>query len=269
MKLNVGDVEISISPNIDGITNYGKSILFRDMLFVCQLDEDVLNLINDTGELHDKVNSMVIVQLPIEKSYSKYYEDLVDLIKYIIFHNDKINIVYDGLWICNTKSKFYELSVKAVEETQRKITKNQYKLFPVVNKTCFNRSLSELNFTMPLGENTTFFAEISGPVVKTIESEILPLDYDITDGWKYIEVFPPAPEGEEGDSSSSASTVPLEPIGYQRIDTEESYTMDLRGMYSQILGNIASSVGIGNVTVTIKRIANPDIYGKVQDELLD
>ena len=266
MGLNVGDINISISGSADGIVNYGKAVLFRDMLLVLQLDEDTLNLINDTGELHDKVNSILILQLPIEKSLEEFHSTLVKLIRYIIYHNENIDIVYDALWVCSSTPEHYNLSVSAVTENQKKITKNQYKIFPKVEKTCFRRSFSDLNFTFSAGENTSYFAEPSGPDVTTVESELLPLDYDIHDGWKYIEVYPePDPEDEESGTSSGGSDVPLEPIGYKRIDTKETYTLDLRGMYSQIMGYVAASVTVGNIVVTATRIVNPDIYGKVQD----
>ena len=53
--------------------------------------------------------------------------------------------------------------------------------------------------------------------------------------------------------------------GWNKIDTIETHTINMRGMYSQNMGNISTSIINDNQTLTITRTVNSQIYGKTQE----
>ena len=124
MRENIKNcTDFEVTPSSDVVfKKYGNNVLNKDFLIAFHLDGSILELLK--GELHDKVNSLCIFELATESSLASFSKNLEELIKYIIYHNENIEIVNDKLWIVCANSNMYNKSIEIVKKCQKKITKN-------------------------------------------------------------------------------------------------------------------------------------------------
>lgn len=123
---------------------HDKYIMMGDAILVFQLDSDFKELMQ--GELNGKINSVTICHIPVESGIQQYYKDLSDLLDYII-HYQQNDIVFDHFYVVNKQKEFYDVALKAMKEQQKKITKNDFALFPKEKISCYNVDYTNLNFT--------------------------------------------------------------------------------------------------------------------------
>ena len=267
MRENIKNcTDFEVTPSSDVVfKKYGNNVLNKDFLIAFHLDGSILELLK--GELHDKVNSLCIFELATESSLASFSKNLEELIKYIIYHNENIEIVNDKLWIVCANSNMYNKSIEIVKKCQKKITKNAGKIFPQPESSCFNSKLPGFNFCISVTLNQSYFAEIGEPDIKeniTFFPKEKEEEIDFEDGWYYEEVWalPTTPGNKASDEMRPDGKVLT---GWNKIDTIETHTISMRGMYSQNMGNISTSIINDNQTLTITRTVNSQIYGKTQE----
>ena len=163
MRENIKNcTDFEVTPSSDVVfKKYGNNVLNKDFLIAFHLDGSILELLK--GELHDKVNSLCIFELATESSLASFSKNLEELIKYIIYHNENIEIVNDKLWIVCANSAMYNKSIEIVKKCQKKITKNAGTIFPQPESSCFNSKLPGFNFCISVTLNQSYFAEIGEP----------------------------------------------------------------------------------------------------------
>ena len=259
-KYRVGDVEIQLSSS-KPFTVYGKSLLLGNNLFVFQFDSDVQKLME--GELNGKINAITILHIPNETSPEEFCNNLKELFRYIIFHQQN-EIVMHNFWVVTPNKVLIEKAKEAVLSEQRKITKNSYELFPVVDKTCFGFNLAGYTFSAGVTMEQSYFGEITGPSTEITESDLLPLDTDVKDGWYYIAVYQ---QDSSGGSTKSASSSEPKLIGYIRKDLIETWNIPIRGMYAVAMGITCNCIENDNQSITIRRVINPSTYDKYVAEM--
>ena len=116
-------------PNKDfiKICNNNMILINDDTLLVFQMNDEVKDFIE--RELKDKVNGISIIHILIEEGLNKYKSSLKNLIEYIIFEQQN-NIVNDQLFIVNEDQNFHNAALDIINETKRKISKNNGEYFP-------------------------------------------------------------------------------------------------------------------------------------------
>ena len=182
------------------------------------------------------------------------------LIKHIIFYEQN-NIVYDNLFIINANSEYHNAAVKAVTENQRKITKNDYALFPVVSNSCFNKDITQMHFVISStsNPNQSYFAQEPSKSVTEVYTS-MPLNVDCTKEEPYASdpyyyELDPTYKSESTGSSSGASK-----FRYRKVDEHEVTKFKIVGHYAQPMGSFMAAVANGGGTLTIERTIPKNKY---------
>ena len=256
--MGIYDVNVSCTlTDIMKIIN-NKYAIVDDTLIVFQLSSEVLDMIKT--DYKGKFNGITIAHIPVETGVNQYYQDLSALIKHIIFYEQN-NIVYDNLFIINANSEYHNAAVKAVTENQRKITKNDYALFPVVSKSCFNKDITQMHFVISStsNPNQSYFAQEPSKSVTEVYTS-MPLNVDCTKEEPYASdpyyyELDPTYKSESSSSSSSVSN-----FRYRKVDEHEVTTFKIVGHYAQPMGSFMAAVANGGGTLIIKRTVPKNKY---------
>lgn len=123
----------------------GRNIVMEDNLIIFQLDHRIIDLMKK--DLHDRINSIIVLHLPIESGLAQYKNDLGELIDYIIYYQQN-QIVYDGFGVFSRKPEFTTAAKEVIQQHQRHITKNDYELFPVPETSCFDMDPAQFHFVL-------------------------------------------------------------------------------------------------------------------------
>lgn len=261
---HIYDLEISSSNHDLFLPINNRYILYKDSLFIFRLDEDILNTMKTT--LKNKVNSIMLFHIPIESGIHKYYDDLCNLLKYIIFEL-KNDITKGNLFIINKDDQFDSMARKAVNDCQRKITSNGYELFPVEKNTCFHTDLSNLNFVAsdPFDNNQSYYCE--APSYSNNEEKIdMGIGVDCSkepyksDG-TYYRKLPSTSSSGSSHSGTGSSTLQLP--HYERVWMHETYTFNMQGTYACLMGLFTTAVRKGDQSFSITRKMRYDEFHKV------
>lgn len=259
----MGMYDVSVSCTLTDIMKIinNKYAIVDDTLIIFQLSSEVLDMIKT--DYKGKFNGITIVHIPVETGVKQYYQDLSDLIKYIIFYEQN-NIVYDNLFIINANSEYHNAAVKAVNENQRKITKNDYSLFPVANKSCFNEDITQMHFVISStsNPNQSYFAEEPSKSVTEIY-ESMPLNVDCTKEEPYASdpyYYELDPTYKSESSSSTTGAGEESNFRYRKVDEHEVTTFKIVGHYAQPMGSFMAAVANGGGTLTIERTVPKNKY---------
>ena len=261
--LTMGLYDVNVSCTLTHIMKIinNKYAIVDDTLIVFQLSSEVLDMIKT--DYKGKFNGITIAHIPVETGVKQYYQDLSALIKYIIFYEQN-DIVYDNLFIINANSEYYNAAVKAVNDNQRKITKNDYALFPVANKCCFNKDITQMHFVISSTSNVnqSYFAEEPSKAVTEIYKS-MPLNVNC----KTEEPYASDPYYYELDptyeSESSSSDGGETNFRYRKVDEHEVTTFNIKGHYAQPMGSFMAAIANGGGTLTIERTVPKDKYNVV------
>ncbi len=263
-----------------------RYIVCNDTLIIYQMDERVIDLLE--GDLNGKINGINVCNVVYEMGTKAYYEAITELIKYIIFKQQN-DIVFGNLFFINEFSQFHQVAVQAVLENQRKITKNSYELFPVVDDNCFNVGLTQYHFCVgfPDDYHRSWFGE-EASYSMTVEEIMMPPGIDCTieepycsDGTYYEKVETEGGEDgggdrslrsalnlqqfadgddEGGDGGEGGEGEEEEIIQYKRVWNIENYTIPLKRFYSQCMGLFNSAVQERTASISITHKVRPDEY---------
>ena len=259
------DVTITTNPGDFFKVYEGRYMMVNDTLIVYQLDHRVIDLLD--GELKGKVNGINVLHVPIESGVSDYKQNCAELIKYIIFHQQN-DIVKNNLFFANEKIEFHNAAIEACNENQRKITKNSYALFPIVDKACFNTGLCGYNFTIAYKDdfNRSWFGD-EAQYTHPREEELMPIGVNClteepykSDGCYYEETEESKQQGEILTPEEYA-----EVIQFNRVWIHEKYVIPLKKYFSQSMGTFASGVCESTGSITIEHLVRPDEYMVIVD----
>lgn len=310
------DVTIEVEDSEQAKIYNDFSILVNDSLLVFQLDGKVKELME--GELNGQINGITIIHLPIEGGVKPYSEALTELINYIIYDQQN-DIVNDQLFIINKEDPFHQETVKVIKENQKKITKNNYELFPKDDTSCIQADPASFHVTFQ-GENEhlyyygEFELEVSDELIELSEGDEVDLSGDTY--YEYVPVIEPS-EGDESSSDSESSNNDEEESEPEAVKIEdlldlvsdenstelvlakikakaqssqsssdsgdggsggtvsdvivqehwkkETYTLPLKGMFSQTVGTLNNAVQSSENKIVISRLVNPDYYNIIPD----
>ena len=280
-------------------------ILISDTLLVFQLDGRVKELME--GELNGQINGISIIHLPIEGGLKTYSENLVDLINYIIFDQQN-GIVNDQLFVINKEDAFHNETIKIIQENQKKITKNNYELFPKEDTSCIQADPSTFHVTFPGGNEHQYYfgefeLEVSDEIVELEEGD----EIDISGDTYYEYIVEKSSDDEEEESTTSeddeeekepeaikvedpndlvdeedeehklvlsklkekaksqGSGGSVANVKVQEHWKKETYTLALRGIFSQKIGSISSGIQNSENKIIVSRLVNPDYYNIIPD----
>jgi hypothetical protein len=210
-----------------------------------------------------KFNGITIAHIPVETGVKQYYQDLSALIKYIIFYEQN-NIVYDNLFILNANSEYHNAAIKAVNENQRKITKNDYALFPIADKCCFNKDITQMHFVISSTSNVnqSYFAQEPSKSVTEVYTS-MPINVDCSRKEPYASdpyYYELDPDYQSESDGSSSSTGAESNFRYRKVDEHEVTTFKIVGHYAQPMGSFMAAVANGGGTLTIERTVPKDKY---------
>jgi hypothetical protein len=232
------------------------------------MDERVIDLLD--GELNGQINGINVCNVVYEMGTKAYYEACCELIKYIIFKQQN-DIVFGNLFFINEFGPMHQAAVKAVQENQRKITKNSYELFPVVDDNCFGIGMTQYHFAVGFKDDfhRSWFGE-EASYSMTVEEIMMPEGIDCTieepycsDG-TYYEKVETEDEGGGGGGDDSGGEggegEAEEVIQYKRVWNVENYTIPLKRFYAQCMGMFNSAVQEKTASISITHKVRPDEY---------
>ena len=249
-----------------------RYVVCNDTLIVYQLDSRVIDLLE--GELNGKINGINVCNIVYEMGTDAYYEACCELIKYIIFKQQN-DIVFGNLFFINEFPQMHQAAVKAVQENQRKITKNSYELFPVVEDNCFGVGMTQYHFAVGIkGDFHRSWFGNEAEYNMTVEEIMMPPGIDCTteepycsDGTYYEKVETEGGEDGGGGGSSDEGggegeggegEEPL--IQYKRVWNVETYAVPLKLFYAQCMGLFNSAVQERTASINILHKVRPDEY---------
>ena len=210
-------------------------LVSKETIVVTELNDNVVSAIKEKKD----INGLIIAHIPIETPTERYEKNLREIVRYYIYEAGESSSINKGnLFILSRNASFHAISVKVCQEEQRKITSNNFKIFPEIKLTCFDKSLVDLNMVIGIDDNTSLFTEDGTIEVNELHEEIT--DEDLKH-MKPEDIFiqEPTQEGE----------VPQQ----FKIMMEEIFTSPTVKQFGKVVGRCSIGIALNKGSIIITR----------------
>ena len=177
----------------------------------------VLNLTKEVAEeikTMNELDGLGIGHIIIESPLSIYKELLTDLVQHFIYHSDTI-VNFGTLMLMSGVPEYYAIDQEVCNTEQRKITDNDYQLFPITEKTSYDHGIEDMFCTYQLDDTDAIFFERGTREEEVIYEEVTEEEAEEMDlidlKWQ---VTTPPEESEESGSSTEEGEDPEPTIEY-------------------------------------------------------
>jgi hypothetical protein len=140
----------SDEPNAELVDNH--FMVIRDTIFAFEFSDAVVERLKNDKSLNS-IHIMPVMPKNLDPYYDTYEERLTELIKHIIFHDQRC---VDGLMIISNDADLVAKSKSVVEKNSRVISSTGNR-FPTVESTVFDQGFANFHATVTDNYNTAYW----------------------------------------------------------------------------------------------------------------